>query len=157
MENLNGKIITHQEFQNLLIRVADVVNMDGPLLTLFLHANRQLYLFDWVDRNTESNRWLIYRTNKSLLNRFLNKEISHFQLLMSDESFVYKIDIDNKLDWNNCLQVPKKSLPNTYLPSKDVFFEKNDCPNFSRLSAFLNPTKNLPKRTILETALATSI
>lgn len=157
MENLKGKIVAHQEFQNLLIRVADVVNMDGPLLTLFLHANRQLYLLDWVDRDAQSNRWLIYRTNKVLLNRFLNRDISHYQLLMSDESYVFKIDIDNKLDWNNCLQVPKKSLPNSYLPSKDVFFEKSDCPNFPRLSAFLNPVKNSSKRPIQEVALATSI
>lgn len=155
MENLKGKIVAHQEFQNLLIRVADVVNIDGPLLTLFLHANRQLYLFDWVDRDAESNRWLIYHTNKALLNRFLSKNISHFELLMSDESYVFKIDIDSKLNWNSCQQVTKKSLPNSYLPKKDVFFEKSDCPNFARLSAFLNPVKNLPKRPFQEVVLMT--
>lgn len=150
MENLKGKTIAHQEFQNLLIRVADVVNIDGPLLTLFLHTNRQLYLFDWVDRDTESNRWLIYRTNKALLNRFINKDISHYELLMSDESYVYKIEIDHKLDWHNFQQVSKKSLPNSYLPSKNVYFEIADCPNYPRLSSFLNPVKNLPNRPIQE-------
>lgn len=150
MENLKGKTIAHQEFQNLLIRVADVVNIEGPLLTLFLHTNRQLYLFDWVDRDTESNRWLIYRTNRALLNRFINKDISHFELLMSDESYVYKIDIDHNLDWHNFQQVAKKSLPNSYLPLKNVYYEQSDCPNYLRLSSFLNPIKNLPKQSIQE-------
>jgi hypothetical protein len=150
MENLEGKIIAHQAFQNLLIRVADVVNIDGPLLTLFLHTNRQLYLFDWVDRDATSNRWLVYRTNKAILNRFLNKDISHYELLMADESSVYKIDIDNNLVWHNCQHVAKKALPTQYLPLKDVFFDVSDCPNYARLSAFLNPIKRLPKRPIQE-------
>jgi hypothetical protein len=154
MENLNGKTIAHQEFQNLLIRVADVVNIEGPLLTLFLHTNRQLYLFDWVDRNLDSNRWLVYRTNRSLLNRFLNKEISHYDLLMSDESFVLSVDIDSKLNWNNCQQVAKKALPKRYLPLRDIVFEKNDCPNYPRLSAFLTPVRSLSKRTFNEVALS---
>jgi hypothetical protein len=151
MENLKGKIVAHQTFQNLLIRIVDVINIEGPLLTLFLHANRQLYLFDWVDRDDVSNRWLIYRTNKTLLNRFLNKSIS---LIMSDESFVYKIDIDNKLEWHDCQQVTKKSLPASYLPSKDMFFDTKDCPNFARLSAFLSPVKHLPKQPIQEIVLS---
>jgi hypothetical protein len=150
MENLKGKIVEHKTFQNLLIRVADVVNMDGPLLTLFLHTNRQLYLFDWVDRDATANRWLIYRTSKTLLNQFLNKEISHYQLLMADESYVYAIDVDSKLEWHNCQQVAKKALPNSYLPLKDVFFEKIDCPNYPRLSSFLSPVRNLTKRPIQE-------
>ncbi len=154
MENLKGKIIAHETLQAMLIRVADVVNIEGPLLTLFLHANRQLYLMDWVDRNTQANRWLLYRTNRVLLNRFLNREISHFDLLLSDESFVFKIDIDKNLSWQNIQQVAKKGLPKQYLPSNEVFFEKNDCPNYIRLSAFLSPVKNLSKFPIQEMAIA---
>lgn len=153
MEILKGKIVAHQEFQNLLIRVADVVNIEGPLLILFLHTNQQLYLLDWVDRDAEMNRWLVYRTNRVLLNRFTKKEISHYELLLSDESYVYKIDIDNNLEWHDCLQVAKKSLPDSYLPFKDVFFENSDCPNYPRLIAFINAVKNLPKQTLQEVVL----
>jgi hypothetical protein len=156
MENLKGKIIEHEAFQNLLIRIVDVVNMDGPLLTLYLHTNRQLYLFDWVDRDATANRWLIYRTSKTLLNQFLNKDISHYQLLMSDESYVYAIDLNSKLEWHNCQQVAKKALPNSYFPLKDVFFEKIDCPNYPRLSSFLSPVRhgNIRKQLIEEALTA---
>ena len=42
METLKGDIFAHEELQNLLIRVVDLVNIDGPLLTLYLHANKHL-------------------------------------------------------------------------------------------------------------------
>ena len=71
MEILKGEIFAHEELQNLLIRVVDLVNIDGPLLTLYLHADKHLYLLDWVDRDISANRWLIYRTNPLLLNQFV--------------------------------------------------------------------------------------
>jgi hypothetical protein len=143
MEILNGKKIPQQDLQNLLVRVADLVNIEGPLLTLYLHANKQLYLCDWVDRDNNHNRWLLYRTQAATLQQFVEGKISHHDLLFADELTVYKIDIDRQLNWQNGQKIEKKALPNNYLPQKDVFFDKADCPNFARLMAFISPQKRV--------------
>ena len=144
METLKGNLFTHQEFQDLLIRVVDLVNIDGPLLTLYLHANKHLYLFDWVDRNDTSNRWLIYRTTPILLNQFVKGEISQLDLLMGGESAVLKADIDKDLTWNSCQIIEKKDLPNRYLPVKDFLFEKEYCSNYQKLWVFINSENPQP-------------
>jgi hypothetical protein len=144
MEALKGKIFTHHAFQNLLIRVVDLVNIDGPLLTLYLHADKQLYLFDWVDRDTTANRWLIYRTNPLLLNQFVKGDISHLDLLLGDEPFVLTTDIDKNLNWHNCKIVDKKDLPNRYLPTQDILFDKAHCANYQKLWVFINLESTQP-------------
>ena len=144
METLKGDIFAHQELQNLLIRVVDLVNIDGPLLTLYLHANKHLYLFDWVDRDVAANRWLIYRTNPSLLAQFIKGGISHHNLLMGGESFVFKTDIDKNLNWNSCQIIEKKDLPTGYLPPKDTLFEKEYCSNYQKLWVFIHSESTQP-------------
>jgi hypothetical protein len=144
METLKGDIFAHQELQNLLIRVVDLVNIDGPLLTLYLHADKHLYLFDWVDRDKTANRWLIYRTNPSLLAQFIKGGISHHDLLMGGESFIFKTDIDKNLNWNSCQIIEKKDLPAGYLPLKDTLFEKAYCSNYQKLWVFIHSESTQP-------------
>ena len=87
MERLNGKNIEMLEFQSSLLRIVDVVNFEGPLLTLFQDiTTNNLYLFDWVDRDTLFNRWIVYHCKPDTLNQFIKSKISHYDLFMSDES-----------------------------------------------------------------------
>ena len=144
METLKGDTFAHHELQNLLIRVVDLVNIDGPLLTLYLHANKHLYLFDWVDRDISANRWLIYQTNPSLLDQFIKCDISHHDLLMGGEPFVFKVDIDKNLNWNSCQIIEKRDLPTDYLPLKDTLFEKEYCSNYQKLWVFVQSESTLP-------------
>ena len=72
METLNGKNIEKINFQNSLIRIADVQNFEGPLLTLFENTlDKHLYLFDWVDRDSQFNRWIVYRCKPNILQKFI--------------------------------------------------------------------------------------
>lgn len=147
METLNTNILTNFQLQDLLIRIADIVNFEGPLLTLFQQINnKHLYLFDWVDKNQEFNRWLIYRCNPKMLNRFISGQISHYDLFISDEPFCFKIDIDKNLTWHSPQQIEKKKLPQSYLPVKDDYFDKSDCPNFKKLNQFVNQTNESQKQ-----------
>ena len=156
METLKGNIFAHQELQNSLTRVVDLVNIDGPLLTLYFHTNKNLYLLDWIDRDNTANRWLIYRTNPLLLEKFIKGDISHYDIFMGAESFVLKTDIDKNLNWNNWQIIEKNDLPNGYFPPKDILFEKEYCSDYQKLVDFIhsentqldNKTKN--KRTKIE-------
>lgn len=139
METLKGKILDNLRLQNLYVRIVDVVNFEGPLLTLFENIkNKHLYLFDWVDRDSQCNRWLVYRCNPTSLDKFINEKISHFELFHSDEPYCFVVDIDKNLNWNNLQQIEKNNLPVNYLPSKEDFFEKYDCPNFIKLEKYVN-------------------
>jgi hypothetical protein len=142
METLNGKNIDSLNFQHSLTRIADVQNVEGPLLTLFENTlDKHLYLFDWVDRGTQFNRWIVYRCKSNMLKKFIYSEASHYDLLMSDETYCNTIDIDKNLNWNNIRTIKKTNLPESYFPQKEVFFEKSDCPNFQEIVDFINQRK----------------
>ena len=147
METLQGKLLTNVELKDSLIRIVDVVNFEGPLLTLFQKtANRHLYLADWVEKDATFNRWLVYRCNPIILDKFMKEQISHYDLFMSDELVCCKIDIDKNLNWHNPVELEKSKLPKNYIPSADVFFEEYDCPNFSKLEQFINQAKDAQKQ-----------
>ena len=63
---------------------------------------------------------------------------------MSEEAFVFKVDIDKNLNWNSCQTVEKKDLPDGYLPSKDSFFEKEYCSNYQKLWIFIHSESTQP-------------
>jgi hypothetical protein len=74
MEPLKQKF-KNSSFSNSLVRIGDLVNFEGPLLTLFEDVkNGHLYLFDWVDRFDAVNRWLIYQVYPKLLLAFIQKK-----------------------------------------------------------------------------------
>ncbi len=138
MENLKNEIPSNIDFQNLLVRIVDIVNFEGPILTLFENReNKHIYLLDWVDSDADFNRWLLYRTNATTLHKFINGLVSHYDLLMANEPFCHAIDIDTHLNWNNQKKVQKKDLPQNYAPKKDVFFDEYDCPNLGSLEAYI--------------------
>ena len=104
MENLKNEIPSNLDFQNLLVRIVDVVNFEGPLLTLFENReNKHIYLLDWVDSDAEHNRWLLYKTSVTILNKFINGLISHYDLFISNEMCCYSVDFDE----SQCRLMPK--------------------------------------------------
>ncbi len=138
MENLKGEIVENIELQNTLVRIVDIVNFEGPLLTLFENfKNRHLYLFDWIDKDAQYNRWLVYRCDHSMLNKFIKNELSHDDLFKSDESFCYVVNMGQNAKWQNIQKLEKSDLPNIYRPTKNDFFDKEDCPNLNKLLLFL--------------------
>ena len=138
METLNTKIIDNFDLQNYLIRIVDIINFEGPLLSLFRNIkNEHLYLFDWVDRNNSYNRWLIYQTNPHTLHKYIKKEISHYDLFIAEEQYCNIIDIRTDLVWKNAHLIKKDSIPISYVPMKDVYFEDCDCSDFEKLKEFV--------------------
>ncbi len=139
MEYLYAKKINNFELQDYLIRVVDIINFEGPLLTLYEDiVNNQFYLLDWVDRDAQFNRWLIYKTNIQVLKKYLSEDISHFDLFNAVEQYCYVVDIDENIKWTNPRKLKKDSLPENYYPLCDVYFEEDDCPNFNKLKLIID-------------------
>ena len=75
MEQLKTKY-RNVSFYNSLIRIGDLMNFEGPLLSLFEDVkNGHLYIFDWVDRLDKTNRWLIYQTYPKKILDFIQKKL----------------------------------------------------------------------------------
>jgi hypothetical protein len=118
------------------IRIGDLSYFEGPLLSLFEDfTNGHLYLFDWVDRDEKSNRWLIYRTSPNDLLQFMQGKLSHLELYLNrpdEEVFFSDIDSKSKLFFNhNSFQVT--NLPISYLPLSENYFELSDCNQFEKI------------------------
>lgn len=123
------------------IRIGDIINFEGPLMTLFQdHRHNHLYLFDWVDRDDSTNRWLVYQVDPAALNKFLNVEISHLELFNSiHHRPVFVTDIRHGSTIKNSPITRIKEIPSDYYP-ESIFFEKEDCPSFGKI-----------KRAVIET------
>ncbi|MFN0049692.1 MAG: hypothetical protein ACKVOU_11270 [Cytophagales bacterium] len=147
MENLVYKNIDNILRDNL-IRIGDLINFDGPLLTLYEDGNNgNLYLLDWVDNDSQTNRWLVYRVKSIKVLNFLKRKISQFELFFQDTDPKYHIiDIHRDFKLKDSQLIEIATVPDSYTPNRDVFFDIIDCPSFERIQNFI--LKSLPLRTI---------
>src|SRR4051812_45728469 len=59
----------------------DLIEYEGPLLSLYHVENRRLFLEMWADKSGSANRWLLIRTTESNLRSYLGQRTSLKQLL----------------------------------------------------------------------------
>lgn len=138
MKELSGTPLKEFPFKNLF-KVGDLVNYQGPLLSLFSNEKGELYLFDWSDNDAQYNRWLVFRVRLNQLLQYLNKNISHHQLISTCLSdCIYSVDMDNELNYNNVIRLNADEIPEEYLPDKDVLHDDNECPHLDKIKLFIN-------------------
>lgn len=107
-----------------LIKVTDLISFDGPLLSHFMNDKGDNYLFYWVDVNETHNRWMFFRVDISRIQSYLEKRETLYSLIVNgNDSFVYFVDIDNNLNYQNIKLIPTKMIIEEYLPEKESFFE----------------------------------
>ena len=147
METLKGISFDLGHLKKYLVRIVDLINIEGPLLTLFENfKTKELFLFDWVDSDELSNRWLIYRCEPEMILLFVDNKISHRDLFLHDQTQCYKVDIDVNLNWNNMETILKSDLPALYFPDRSIVFEECDCSDTEKLRLFIERTISLNKR-----------
>jgi len=136
MEQLKYKEST---IQFDLERLGDLLFFEGPLLSVYkdLQTNK-FYLMDWVDRDYESNRWLFYSIKKENLSRFINREISHFDLYENDQKSIYFVDIkhDAFFDYSNLKELDEVSQE--YIPSSENYFNSDEARNLDKILDAIN-------------------
>lgn len=127
------------ELKNSLIRVGDLINSEGPLLSLFLEVrNNELYIFDWIDSEDLINRWLIYKVEPKYLNYFLHRQISYkdlFNKISNNKFYIADISV-NKISEFYIYKI--KSLPADYIPTEDVYFGKDAAKNYTHIINIVN-------------------
>ncbi len=138
MEILEGDKLLAFPWPNL-VRIGDLVNFEGPILTLFSDQERKsLYLYDWVDNDHYYNRWLIFQGEPRKILDFVNQRISHYELFATPvEPYYYSVDIDGNLNFTNYRKIMANQVPQSYYPDRQVFFAPSDCPNLGKIREFL--------------------
>ena len=121
MNTINGFNIKF-DFSKL-IKVADLIYFDGPLLSHYMSEKGENYLFHWVDSDDEYNRWVVLRTDIISIQNYLERKINLRSLTVeANDGFVYSVDIDDDLNYTNIKVVPIEALPDDYIPSEESFY-----------------------------------
>lgn len=101
---------------------ADLIDFDGPFLSLFKGERNTDALYMWVDNDTRRNRWCIIPVNRVTLNNYLQKKISLKDVVLSAEKTIFfnMFEGVNGLTKRSCFEVSRDDFPNDYLPDQDA-------------------------------------
>lgn len=111
-------------------RIADMIYFEGPLLSHYVSSKGDDYLFYWVDKDDNNNRWLVLRVSLPNLQKYMVKEISLRELIESpNDGYLYCVDVDDNINYHNVKLVQPANLPEEYLPSKDSYYEFEPIPS----------------------------
>ena len=139
MIELKGTILERFPIDNLF-KIGDLVNFQGPLLSLFSNNNGELFLYHWAESDDNYNRWLIFRITLNQLLQYLNKNLSHYNLVKTYTYYcdvIISIDIDKDFKYNNILQINMADVPTDYLPDKDVLHDDEECPHIDKINKYI--------------------
>lgn len=121
MKTINGFSINF-DFSKL-IKVADLIYYDGPLLSHYMSSKGENYLFYWVDVDNVYNRWVVIRTDIFSIQQYLEKKITlHSIITQPNDGFVYTVDIDDNIHYHNTKIVPIVDLPEEYTPMENSYY-----------------------------------
>jgi len=106
-----------------LVKVQDILYVDGPLLSHFKDEYDNDYLYYWVDYDEKENRLLIVKSTKKDLYNYLSGGISLRKLITQlDSTFVFLVDQDTNEVNVNVFMLNAYSLPEEYLPDERSFY-----------------------------------
>ena len=105
--------------------IADLIYLNGPILSLLRNNKGDYYLYRWSDVDEQFNRWLVFRITSPDLHLYLEeKEITLRQLILHPvDGFLYMVDIDNDLNYHHVMFVEPANLPTSYLPTENTYYK----------------------------------
>ena len=104
-------------------KIADLICFEGPLLSHYVSSKGDDYLFYWVDRDENDNRWMVLRVSLASLQKYMAGDVSLLELIGSpNDGYLYLVDVDNDINYHNVKLVQPADLPEDYLPDADSFY-----------------------------------
>lgn len=104
-------------------KIADLIYFDGPFLSHYVGEKGDDYLFYWVDKDENDNRWLVLRVSLANLQKYIDKELSLRELIETpNDGYLYSVDIDNNINYHNIKLIQPSALPEEYLPGADSYY-----------------------------------
>lgn len=143
MNEVSGTSIGSLPFKNLK-KVRDLIEYEGPILSHFVDEHGRNYLFYWVDVDSKYNRWLVWKISELQLYNYLFGIISLREALLEpDKDFIYVIDIDSNLNYDNIKLVNVEDLIPIYLPEEESFFHSDKLADYQELIEKFKPNEYL--------------
>ena len=91
MKNVKGFDI-HFDFSNFK-KIADLICFEGPLLSHYVSSKGDDYLFYWVDRDDNDNRWMVLRVSLATLQKYMAGNLENVGYSLPGAVCVYNIDM----------------------------------------------------------------
>lgn len=125
-----------------LIFIGDILNYEGPMLSLFVDQNKCPYLFRWVKQDEDSHKWQIFKVLPGKLSAYFNHEISERELVLAaiDNEYLL-VNIDPQLNYQHIHFLLQEQLPADYLPGKNAYFREEWCPDLDAIYGYLKSVK----------------
>lgn len=146
-------VLTNREH---LKRIGDLINCEGPLLSLFRNdRSGNFFLYDWVDSNEEVNRFLVYAVSRQGMLDYLNKKVTHRSLLFQAiEGKYYFADIGPSEPFEYKV-LKLKELPSEYQDIEDNLFNERFCDDAAKilLEVIRTPTAGRNELTLASATL----
>jgi hypothetical protein len=102
--------------------VADLVSYDGPLESLFRDRKGELYLYSWCDSESNYNRWIVLRVEKTRIKKYILGKLSLKDVITEPiDGVVYLLNIDNNLNTLGARVVSPPELNPSYIPDADSY------------------------------------
>lgn len=122
MKEINGFSLAF-DFDKLK-KKSDLIEMDGPLLSLYQNEQGDSYLFYWLDADAQQNRWMLLRVQANSLLQYLRHEITLREvILQAPDAIVWISDLNADKRWVHTQCVAVADVPECYLPDEESFFE----------------------------------
>jgi hypothetical protein len=130
-------------------KVGDLTYFDGPIMSLFQTGEGANLIYDWVDRDSEHHRWLIYEVEDFQLANYVRKKLSHFDLINTClNNIVFAVDYNFEIKPGNVLVTSVSEIPYEYFPNRDVYFDEEECPEYELLAKVLKYDSRIDVATI---------
>jgi hypothetical protein len=106
-----------------LLKVSDLIEFEGPILSHFTDTKSNNYVFYWVDQDQRHNRWLIWKINDYQLYGYLKRQISLKEFLLKpDKDYIFSADIDSELHYKSVYAIDLDEVNLAYVPDEDEYF-----------------------------------
>lgn len=107
-----------------LKHVRDLEAFEGPLLSEFKSSKGDTFVYYWCDNDAETNRWLVIRTPKSQLLRYLVRRTDLLDLVDNcPDQTAYVVDIDSSFAHKTVWFANVEDIPADYKPSAGAKFD----------------------------------
>ena len=111
------------ELPNDLVKISDLLEFEGPILSHFTDRAGKNYLFYWVDYDTEVNRWLVWEVTTKQMAEYLKGLVSLKYLLgKNNKTALFIVDIDAECRYKNVVTLELNHIPTPYIPEDASFY-----------------------------------
>lgn len=121
MNDINSHILPFK-------KLGDLIYHEGPILSLFIDDDANMFLYRWVDCDDYTNKWMISSISSFELSQFYHKTLSLRQYYEKCNQWAI-VEIDNSLKIKKLY--PLDLLPNEYLPKENSLYRDTLYTEFS--------------------------